>query len=80
MTEIHELTCWTCKKPLAKNETVNIEHYKDGEVQVITRLHPDCYNEVVKYLEKQNAEWQVNRKDAFQSAARGGPQVPEQAT
>lgn len=70
------MQCYNCKRELATNESINIEHYKDGEVQVITRLHPECYNSVVRYLEQKNAEWQANQVPAHRSSRLSG-QAPQ---
>lgn len=85
MTEIHELTCYTCKKPIVDDESISIDHHKGGETQLISLLHLACYNEIVQYLQGQRATWDYGQTkegmiNAFQSAARGGPQIPEQAT
>lgn len=77
MTEIHKLTCWTCKKPINDAaDYVEINLWHDGETQPITTLHPECYNTVVQYLEKQNAEWEA----AHQVPAHRSSKISSQAT
>jgi len=67
------MNCWTCNQEIT-GDSVSIYLENDNSTQLLSHLHPECYNTIVQYLQEARIEW--DNAVAVQTEAHRSARLP----